>query len=68
MKNIFIYKKGDITVYQPNEYMEDGWYITQDKIVRNYVLWEIPQYGGEANIVDNFLDLMEAIEAGERLC
>ena len=45
--NCFIHK--DYVILQDKKYKEDGWFI---KIISNQVqLWEIPQYGGEPNII-----------------
>ena len=47
--------------YQEAPYIEDGWQICKDKM-GIFNLYEIPQYGGDPMLVDQYSTLEEALE------
>ena len=57
------YKNGTLTI-QRQPYIEDGWYIEVDTSIRVY---EIPQFGGNAQLVDTVASLEKAFEIVKEL-
>lgn len=60
-----IYDSDGILTIQRAEYIEDGWYIKN--ICDSWILFEIPQYGGEAQFIDNYPDFHTAYKAAKEL-
>ncbi len=61
---ILIVNDGKIII-QKSEYIEDGWFI--HVLDERIILYEIPQFGGEPYIVDEFSTIIQAIQKGESL-
>jgi hypothetical protein len=55
------------TDYQEAPYIEDGWQICEDKL-GFFNLYEIPQYGGEPMLEDQYNTLEEAHKVGISWC
>ena len=66
---VHIKANGDLTM-QPQEYIEDGWFIDIDTIDANtqvISLYEIPMGGGEPQLVSTFETLSAAIDMALQL-
>lgn len=63
-KYVLLVKDGKVII-QKSEYIEDGWYI--EVLDERIILWEIPQFGGEPYIIDEFSTIIQAIQKGESL-
>lgn len=50
----------DCVILQKRQYIEDGWFI---KVIPSQVqLWEIPQFGGDEQLIGNFTSITEAYQ------
>lgn len=65
MKKYTLYEDNGVITIQKTDYIEDGGYLEIKE--NNIVLMEIPQYGGEPQIINQFKNLHYALKELEAL-